>query len=163
MEEALPSPYDIAPIPDFPFEAQLWWFVAIFIAALLGATVLYLLRKRPRVASVRSPAATRMAQKDHCKTLLKKENISRIDLDFLSDMGRQLLNVHFKENLLASSRNQLKSLAETITHDTRRDAVRLLSQLEDIRYQRSGPPDQEREVLERIFILIDRLEEERGA
>lgn len=160
MEEAIPTPYDIVPIPQFPFEANLTWFLIIFVITALIISAFVLVTRHAKRKYAHSSQDVSKSHMEHCKELLQKNALSRMDLDFLADTSRHLANQHFKENLLACSKVQLDNLVSQVEGDTRKDLVRLFARLEEIRYQSGTKIDEEVETLERVFKMIDRLRDE---
>ena len=153
------TPYDIVPIPSFPFIPPLWfWLVAILIANTIYFSNKYLINRSRRI-NVKKFDIIKGEIKKNISQTLDSNTASRLSL-----MLKRLLSSESNNlgadlfNLPALSEKEIESIAAKASEPVVKDLLNFIRELESVRFQIATPkPELATNLLSLIVNLQDKL------
>ena len=140
MQEPLPTPYDISPLPQFAFEpsTELWIIclsVSILVVFILAVCNWMFSRRRSPEKAV-NKALERISR---IQSNLTQEN-SKNCAEELSLVLRRFLSTYFAQDLVSLSNSELTAWAKSSSNLKLAEFSNILQLLDEIKYSSSNPP-----------------------
>jgi len=153
MNEPIPTPFDITPIPYVAWEPSGYVFLLLFVALIIVALGIVLRNRRP---GSRHARVVRQLLRDLDRT---EVSASGIECERFSRLARRILSFLVGMDLSGYSADELRDLAAATDDSQEAEALSLIASIEDYAYAPAGatPKDSVRELARHIRTILSEL------